>query len=217
MSNLQHAASFTRQYFLFLLLGLVVLLSVGCKPKEGSEKRLVVFAAASLRDAFMEAGEVFERVHPGVEVVFNFAGTQELRAQIEHGAKADVFASADLKHMEALRNQNYVQSPDIFARNNLVIVVARERASDIQNIGDLVKANRVVLGAPDVPIGRYTKTFLDKSSAIFGEDFGAKIEAKVVSRELNVKQILSRVVLGEAEVGVVYRTDARNLGEGWLR
>ena len=106
MSHLRHAAHFARQYFLFLLLGLLILLSFGCKQKEGSEKRLVVFAAASLRDAFMEAGEVFERVHPGVEVVFNFAGTQELRAQIEHGAKADVFASADLKHMEPLRNQN---------------------------------------------------------------------------------------------------------------
>lgn len=214
MSYLQNICGDTRRYFLFLLLGWMVFLSVGCKQKEGVEKRLVVFAAASLRDAFIEAGEVFEREHPGVDVVFNFAGTQELRAQIEHGARADVFASADAKHMDALRSKGYVQAPDIFARNSLVIVVARERAADIRSVEDLMKASRVVLGAPDVPIGRYTKAFLDKASAIFGEDFGAKVEAKVVSRELNVKQVVARVVLGEAEVGIVYRTDVKHLENG---
>jgi molybdate transport system substrate-binding protein len=173
------------------------------------EDKLVVFAAASLRDAFTALGENFEREHPGVTVSFNFAGTQELRTQVEQGASADVFASADQKHMAELVRQKLVAGPVVFARNEPVVVVADESAARIKALADLPNAERLVIGAPDVPIGRYTAQILNSASASLGADFSARVEAKVVSRELNVKQVLVKVSLGEAQAGIVYRTDAR--------
>ncbi|MGK3966148.1 molybdate ABC transporter substrate-binding protein [Sorangium sp. So ce118] len=199
-----------------LLLALVAAWLVsawGCRrseaPPAGREDRLVVFAAASLRDVFTAMGEDFERAHAGVEVTFNFAGTQELRTQLEQGAAVDVFASADQRHMDELVKSGRAVSPAVFARNEPVIVVARESAGTIRGLADLPAASRIVIGAPEVPIGRYTLEILDRASRSLGADFRARVEARVVSRELNVRQVLAKVRLGEAQAGVVYRTDAR--------
>lgn len=197
----------------------LVLASVGlgceAKPSERAahaadqtEAALVVFAASSLRDVFSALGADFERAHPGVRVTFNFAGTQELRTQIEHGAAADVLASADLGHMDALARAGRVIDPKVFTKNRLVLVVARERAAAIRTLADLPGAERVVIGGPEVPIGRYTLQVLERAGSILGTDFRARVEAKVVSRELNVRQVLAKVRLGEADAGFVYRTDA---------
>ena len=109
----------------------------------------MVFAATSLRDAFTAMGEDFGRAHPGVEVTFNFAGTQELRTQLEHGAAVDVFASADQVHMEALVHGSRASAPVVFARNEPVIVVATEAAASIRSIADLPSAARIVVGTPE--------------------------------------------------------------------
>jgi molybdate transport system substrate-binding protein len=167
-----------------------------------------VFAASSLRDAFTALSSAFKAAHPGVELTFNFAGSQELRAQIEQGASADVFASADTKHMEALRTASRVQAPVLFAHNEPVVVVAKESASKVKSLADLPGLERIVLGAAEVPIGRYSLQILERASASLGADFRARVEAKVVSRELNVRQVLSKVSLGEAQAGIVYRSDA---------
>lgn len=197
-----------------------LLLALGCsKPAaqgraadagatSAGDDTLVVFAASSLRDVFTALGADFERAHPGVRVTFNFAGTQELRTQIEHGAPADVLASADLHHMDALARAGRVVDPRLFAKNRLVLVVARERAGALRSLADLPNAERVVIGAPEVPVGRYTLQALDRAGASLGVDFRARVEAKVVSRELNVRQVLAKVRLGEADAGFVYRTDA---------
>ncbi|WP_437962571.1 molybdate ABC transporter substrate-binding protein (plasmid) [Sorangium sp. So ce119] len=201
-----------------LLLAACIVSGVGCGRSEPApvkgEDRLVVFAAASLRDAFTAMGGDFERAHAGVEVTFYFAGTQELRAQLEHGAAADVFASADQRHMDELVKAGRAVSPVVFARNEPVIVVARESAGAIRGLADLPAASRIVLGAPEVPIGRYTLEMLDRASASLGADFRARVEGKVVSRELNVRQVLTKVRLGEAQAGVVYRTDAQAAQDG---
>lgn len=191
----------------FLLLSLLLL---GCREKAaGEERALVVFAASSLREAFTQLGDDFRGAHPGVELTFNFAGSQELRIQLEHGARADVFASADERHLEALRN---VSAPVRIARNELVLVVSTERAASLTEFSQLPSARRVVLGAPEVPVGRYTQQMLARASKTLGDDFAARVEQQVVSRELNVRQVLNRVSLNEAEAGVVYRTDARFAG-----
>jgi molybdate transport system substrate-binding protein len=169
-----------------------------------AEDKLVVFAAASLREVFTALGADFQKAHPGAEVVFNFAGTQELRTQLEQGAAVDVFASADQKHMGELDRAARVADPVVFARNEPVIVVAREQVATVKAFADLPSVKRIVIGTPEVPIGRYTLQILDKA----GADFRAEVEARVVSRELNVKQVLAKITLGEADVGVVYRTDA---------
>ncbi|MGK4005387.1 molybdate ABC transporter substrate-binding protein [Sorangium sp. So ce1036] len=174
----------------------------------GAEQRLVVFAAASLRESFSHLAEELKKRRPAVAISFNFAGSQELRTQIEHGAAADVFASADLRHMAALRRAGKVGDPVIFARNEPVLVVPRGRAPAIRTLADLPRAARIVVGAPEVPIGAYASQILDRTSRKLGADFRARVEARVVSRELNVRQVLAKVVLGEADAGIVYRTDA---------
>ncbi|MET0342742.1 MAG: molybdate ABC transporter substrate-binding protein [Polyangiales bacterium] len=195
-----------------LLLALLAL--AGCAKPEApaapAERQLTVFAAASLRDAFTELANGFRTAHAGAEVTFNFAGSQELRAQMEQGAPADVFASADTKHMDALAKTGRVEAPKQFARNEPVLVVARESAATVQSLADLPKLERIVLGAAEVPIGRYAQQVLDRAEGALGTDFRARVEAKVVSRELNVRQVLSKVSLGEAQAGIVYRTDARS-------
>ncbi len=181
-------------------------------PAPGSA-RLVVFAASSLRDVFTELGGEFRRQSPGVELVFNFAGTQELRTQLEHGAAADVFAAADRRHMQALADRGGVERPVVFARNEPVLIVSREAAAAarVPDFWSLAEAERIALGATEVPIGRYTNELLARAQSVRGGAFRNRVEAKVVSRELNVRQVLTKVRLGEAEAGIVYRTDARGV------
>lgn len=201
-------------------LALLSLAYLGCTRPQASEParedELVVFAAASLRDAFSTLAKDFERAHPGTELKLNFAGTQQLRTQLEHGAAADVLASADQAHMDALARASLVSTPVVFARNEAVLVVTRERADEIRSLADLPAASRIVVGAPEVPIGRYTLQILARASAALGDDFRARVEARVASRELNVRQVLAKVSLGEAEAGFVYRTDVARSDEGPL-
>jgi molybdate transport system substrate-binding protein len=169
---------------------------------------LTVFEAASLKEAFATLAARFEKDHPGVHVVTNAAGSQELRSQIEHGAPADVFASADERHMHALVAGGLAEAPALFACNEPVVVVRNDLAT-VKTFADLPSAERIVVGAPEVPIGAYTNRILDKASDKLGALFPARVRAKIVSRELDVRQVLAKVLLGEADAAVVYRTDAR--------
>jgi len=178
-------------------------------PTRGEDK-LVVFAAASLREVFGRESEAFKKLHSGVGVTFNFAGTQEIRTQLEQGAPADVFASADERHMKALQDTARVDASLIFGQNEPVMIVAKERTTTIRALADLPMAQRIVVGVPEVPIGKYTLQILDNASRSLGVDFRARVEARIVSRELNVRQVLAKVTLGEADAGIVYRTDVGN-------
>jgi len=179
-------------------------------PAPAAKQELVVFAAASLRDAFGSLKTEFGKTHPTVDVTFNFAGTQDLRVQLEHGAAVDVFASADQKNMNELETAGRVSKPVVFARNEPVIVVAKERASAVSSLADLPKLDKLVIGVPDVPIGRYTAQILNNANQTLGADFSSRVEKKIVSRELDVRQVLAKVTLGEADAGIVYRTDANS-------
>jgi len=196
-----------------LCTSIALLLIAPVRPARAAGPReLVVFAAASLREAFTELGSRFEREHPGTRVAFAFAGSQELRTQIEHGAPADAFASADWKHMQALVAGRLASAPRTFARNEPVLVVPRENPAGLRTLADLPRAKRIVVGAPEVPIGAYTLRILEAASARYGAGFRAAVEARVVSREMNVRQVLSKVTLGEADAAIVYRTDAAAAG-----
>jgi molybdate transport system substrate-binding protein len=189
-----------------LLLAMVV---VGPTRGEAEARQeLVVFAAASLREAFEGLASAFEQAHPGTKVRLNLAGSQELRTQIEQGARADVFASADRKHMATLEKQGLVGPPAVFARNEPVIVVPRGNPAGIHALTDLPRTRRLVVGAPEVPIGGYTVEIFAAAARKFGGNLRARLEASIVSRELNVRQVLAKVTLGEADAGIVYRTDA---------
>jgi molybdate transport system substrate-binding protein len=186
----------------------------GCpsRPSAGdsgvAEREVVVFAASSLQDAFGRIAASFRREHPSVEVKLAFAGSQQLRTQIEHGASFDVLASADGVGAVPLVRANYLGALATFAENEPVIVVAPGAASVVRALSDLPKVERLVVGTPEVPIGRYSLEILDRASSELGEDFRRRVEARVASRELNVRQVLSKVLLGEAEAGIVYRSDA---------
>jgi molybdate transport system substrate-binding protein len=173
-----------------------------------SEQALVVFAASSLQDVFTALAALFRAAHPGVEVNLSFAGTHQLRTQIEQGATFDVLAAADDVNALALVRSNHLGKLETFAENEPVIVVAPAAAGLVRKLADLPNVDRLVVGTPEVPIGRYTLDVLDRATAELGEDFRRRVEAKVVSRELNVRQVLSKVLLGEAQAGVVYRSDA---------
>src|SRR3954451_9595981 len=156
--------------------GLLVL-GVSLAARAEGARELDVYAASSLREAFAELGKRFEAQHPGTKVLFNLAGSQELRTQIENGAPADVFASADQKHMQALVAQKLAQGPKVFARNEPVLVVPRGNPAKISGLEDLPKAQRIVIGIPEVPIGAYTLRILDAASKRYGQDFRTRVTA----------------------------------------
>jgi molybdate transport system substrate-binding protein len=208
-----------RRRFGWALAALAVAACFGCAREDAhtdssvgdagtAEREVVVFAASSLQDAFTRLEASFRTAHPGVEVKLSFAGTQQLRTQVEHGASFDVFAAADSLQALALARANHLAPLTTFAENEPVVVVAPDAASRIERFGDLPKIERLVVGAPEVPIGRYTLEVLERASTDLGEDFRRQVEARIVSRELNVRQVLAKVMLGEAQAGVVYRSDA---------
>ncbi|MGB8296737.1 MAG: molybdate ABC transporter substrate-binding protein [Polyangia bacterium] len=178
------------------------------RARESEPREVVVFAAASLREVFQSFAPMFEKQHPNTKVRFNFAGSQDLRVQIEQGAKVDVFASADWQHMKLLATQNLVSEPAIFARNLPVLVVPNSNPAQVRSFADLPHVTHLVVGAPEVPIGAYTETIFAAAGKLYGQVFHQQVLARVRSRELNVRQVLTKVALGEADAGIVYKTDA---------
>jgi molybdate transport system substrate-binding protein len=192
----------------------LALLLVGCSVRQGAPAqatRLMVFAASSLTDAFTEIGSAFEAAHPGVMVSFSFAGSQTLRTQIEAGAPADVFASANNKEMDALVAGALVRTdaPRAFLSNRLIVILPPENPAGLKQLQDLNQPGlKLVLAAEEVPVGNYARQALEKMNSLFGADFSQTVLAHVVSNEDNVKQVVAKVQLGEADAGIVYSSDA---------
>ena len=174
-------------------------------PASALEGDLTVFAAASLTDAFDEIGAAFMADNPGVKVVFNFAGSSELVTQINEGAPADVFASADQASMARLTDAgNNRGAPVVFAENTPRIIVGRGNPRAVATVADLAEPDTiVVLCAPEVPCGRYAATVLTN----------AKVTVTPRSLEQNVKAVVSKITAGEADAGIVYATDVLAAGD----
>ena len=170
--------------------------------------RLNVYAASSLTDAFTAIERAFEASHDGVDVALTFAGSQVLRLQIEQGAPADLFASANPDHARALVDGRLLRGVRPFAANELALIVPVDNPAAIESFGDLTAAERLVIGTENVPVGRYTRAALRRSAAALGTEFEATVLSRVVSLENNVRLVRARVELGEADAGIVYRTDA---------
>jgi molybdate transport system substrate-binding protein len=180
-------------------------------PFDAGPTTLNVFAAASLTEAFRDLGRVLETQHAGLAVRFNFAGSPQLALQIEQGAPADVFASADRRWMDEVRHKGEVEGDaPIFARNRLVVIVPRTNPARIKALPDLVRrGTKIVIAAEAVPAGKYSREALQKLASAKGypERYDRRVLANVVSQEENVKSVVSKIQLGEADAGFVYRSD----------
>jgi len=178
-------------------------LAPGCGGGEAGRVDLTVFAAASLTDAFTALGEEFTAAHPDITVVFSFAGSQQLVAQLQQAAPADVLATADTKTMDTVAD--LTTPSEIFAGNKLAIAVAAGNPDGITSLDDLAREDlTVVLAAPEVPAGKYAQEILDD----------AGVTVRPVSLEESVKGVVTKVSLGEADAGIAYVTDvAAALGE----
>ncbi len=179
---------------------------------EGEEATLTVFAAASLTDAFGQIGQAFEAGNPGVTLAFNFAGSNQLATQIGEGAPADVFASANAAQMDVAVESGRIDAgaATVFVTNRLIVVYPADNPAGITEPQDLAQPDTlIVLAAEEVPVGRYSLEFLDLAAAdpAFGASFKEDVLGNVVSYEENVRSVLNKVALGEADAGIVYTSD----------
>ena len=195
---------------LAVMLAVAALVLAGCGGDDndssggssGSTNEIKVFAAASLTEAFTELAPMYTAANAGTKVTFNFAASSALATQIQQAAPADVFASADTTNMDKVTD--LVATPQIFASNQLQIVVEKGNPKGVKGLEDLDDPDlKVVLAAPEVPVGKYGQQALEK----------AGVTVKPVSLEENVKAVVSKVSLGEADAGIAYVTDVKAGGD----
>ena len=188
---------------IFTLVVTVMLVIISC---DDSETKLRVMAASSLTEAFNDMAEIFERQNPNINVQVQFAGSQRLRYQLEFGAKADIFASADHKQMAPLLIADLVTgSTSEFAANSLVLIASD--GSPVGHITDLAAPGvTVVLAQSNVPAGEYSRQVLQNLSQK-DRSFKGKVLSNLVSEESNVRNVAQKVALGEVDSGIVYKTD----------
>ena len=205
-----------RQQITALFLIALGVLVVGCGPDAGDaevkQREVVVFAAASLAEAFTEVAEQFELEQPGTTVILKFAGSQQLSHQLSQGAPADVFASANNRQMDAAIETGRVRegSQQPFVRNQLAVVFPADNPGRLQTLADLARPGlRLIVAAPEVPAGQYADSFLlaAAQSDAFGPSFRDGVLDNIVSYEENVRAVLSKISLGEADGGIVYTSD----------
>jgi molybdate transport system substrate-binding protein len=199
----------------------VLLLLSACTPAAAPEAvpaastnrtTLVVLAAASLTEPFTEIAPHFEAAHPGVRISFNFSSSHQLAQQLANGSPADIFASANQKQMdvavEAVRIDPGRAVP--FVRNRLVVIIPQQNPARIETLQDLAQPGlKVILASKEVPVGQYSLEFLEKAAIdpAFSPDYQNQVMQNIVSYEDNVKAVLTKVLLGEADAGIVYLSD----------
>lgn len=176
------------------------------------KETITVFAAASLTEAFREISQAYTSIHPDRQVVFNFAGSQQLAQQLSQGAPADVFASADMGQMKNVieNDRVVVESERIFAQNKLILITPADNPGGIKEFRDIATPGLdLILADRAVPVGSYSFELLDRASqrAYLGPAFKDQVMMNVVSYEENVRAVLSKVILGEGDAGIVYRSD----------
>lgn len=195
---------------------LTLWIATGCdRGASDAGTPLVVFAASSTTEAFRELADAFERAHPGTRVQLVFSGSQTLRLQLEQGASADVVATANEAHLSALSAGGVVTDVAPFATNRLTVIVPWDNPAGLESFDDLPNAERIVVGAPSVPVGAYTERLFVGAADRWGADKASTLRRHIVSRESNVRLVRAKVDLGEADAAVVYVTDG--LGHAGVR
>lgn len=188
---------------------------------DDSSHTVRVFAAASLAEAFAEIAATLERREPGLDVQLHLAGSQQLALQIEHGARADVFASADERWMQRLRDADLVDGEPVrFAHNRLVVLIPAANPAGIRSLADLARTGvKLVIAADAVPAGRYSRIALANlgRDPALGPGYADAVLRNVVSEEENVRAVVGKVQLGEADAGIAYRSDVTPAARRFVR
>ncbi len=167
---------------------------------------ITVSAAASLTEAFTEIGADFQKENPDASATFNFGSSGTLATQIQQGAPADSFASADEANMDKLVTAGLIAGdPTVFARNRLVIVTKPGNPEQVQGLGDLAGLGVVSLCGPEVPCGKYADQILATAAVT--------IPTERITRGQDVKTTLGAVTTGDADAAIVYVTDAKSAGD----
>jgi molybdate transport system substrate-binding protein len=197
-----------KSIFIAFFAALVLSMSAGFAQ---SPDELIVFTAASLTGAFGEIGEIYEN-ETGIHVAFNFDGSQALRTQLENGAYADLFASANTKQMNAVRESRLMNNSSvaIFTRNKLSLIIPKDNPAKITNLSDLARPGvKIVMGTKDVPVGDYALQIIARlgNDSAYGPDYERDVLANVISQETNVNYVVTKVALGEADAGFAYVSD----------
>ena len=208
-------ALFTTATLVLLILACAGIVAPGQSFTATPPLTITVMAAASLSESFQELGRQFEAQHPGVRVEFNFAGSHQLAQQLAHGAPADVFASANQDQMDSAVRAVRVagSSVHIFAHNQLAVIYPSNNPADLVELHDLGRPGlKLVIAAQEVPAGHYSLEMLEKASQdpSFSPLFKEAVLQNVVSYENNVKSVLAKVALGEADAGIVYTSDVND-------
>ncbi len=195
-----------RKTLLVFVLFAAILTAAAKDPVE-----LTVYCGAGLTGALSEIGEIYES-RSNVSVKFNFDGVPALRAQIEQGAYADILVSANLKHMNALMSEGFIDNSTVkvFARNKVAIIVPNGNPANITGLKDLaVPGVKILMGTKDLPAGDYALMVLDRLAADpeYGPGYKDAVLANVVSRETTVNRIASKVAMGEADAGFAFNSD----------
>jgi molybdate transport system substrate-binding protein len=194
----------------FVAAALVLTLCAPAIGRAADTGTVVVYAAASLREAFDAAGAAF-KAKTGIAVTFDYGGSDTLAAQIAQGAPVDVFASANVKQMEKVASAGLLAGDAVtFARNRLVAIVPKANPGKVTAVFDLARpGTKVVLAAAAVPVGGYARAAFAAMNGRDGAppDFAGAVEKNVISGELDVKAVATKIALGEGDAGVVYATD----------
>jgi molybdate transport system substrate-binding protein len=194
-----------------LVAAMLAILMIASLAGGSSSVELVVFCAASLTGAFGEMGQIYEDEN-GVDVILNFDGTQAIRTQVEQGASADVFVSANKKHMDALMAEGFMDndSVSIFTENRMVVIVPKGNPADIQSLSDLAEPGvMIVMGIREAPFGGYALQVLDNlaNDPAYGPEYRDAVMNNVISQETSVSHLVSKIALGEADAGFAYQSD----------
>ncbi len=213
----------TRRTHDILMLTVIILLSAhaaACVPSSGLDDPITlrVFSASSLTDVLLEAADQFESERRHVNIEPHFAGSSRLRAQLEEGARADIFIPADPSHLSVIVHLLVESSYTEIAYNEMVVAISNSEHAPQTSDELIAPGVRIVIALPNVPAGRYARLLISGlgQREDFPEGYAERVLDNVVSEETNVRAVLAKVVLGEADAGFVYRTDVRETGLRWL-
>ena len=181
-------------------------MGLGCSSQPNPSLR--IFAASSLIEVFKSGEVAFEMRNPEIDVQMQFAGSHILKSQIQSGAPADVFASANRAHIQELFEADTVNSPVVFAANRMALIVPNNNPKGVAELADLEGIERLILADQAAPAGSYARQVLERAKNDLGADWHGKVISRIVSNEPNVRLVTTKVGLGEADAGLVYVTDA---------